>query len=360
VRRERPPSTYDRWVAEQRIPVVRGFFVEDLNTVPVEPWELKGGLGTFVNLDGQEGAHSDGYVCEIPPGKQLKPQKHLYEEIVYVVGGRGATTIWYDEDRKQTFEWQKGSVFALPINTWHQCFNTSGSEPARYYAVTNAPLIMNLFHNQDFVFGDTFRFTDRFKGDEGHFSGDGEFIGERVWQTNFVPDVAAFELRPQPSRGGGVNMSFEIGNGTLTSHSSQFPVGQYKKAHRHGPGANVIIITGQGFSLLWEEGVYPQAKTAHKIDWKPGSLFVPPHLWFHQHFNTGASPARYLALRWNSHNYPLFRISEGQDESVKEGGNQVEFEDEDPTILDLFAGECAKHGANVQMDRFFPNRQVSV
>jgi quercetin dioxygenase-like cupin family protein len=338
-RRERTESTYDKWVKEQNIPIVRGFFVQDLKTVPVAPWEAKGGNGAFLLLDGQEGAHSDGYVAEIPPGGQLKPQKHLYEEIVYVACGRGATTVWYDDHRKQTFEWQQGSVFALPINAWHQFFNTSGDQPARYYAVTNAPLVMNLFHNQEFVFGDSFRFTDRFDADDGHFSGEGDYIGNRVWQTNFVPNVEAFELRPQPERGGGVNMSFDIGNGTLTSHSSQFPVGQYKKAHRHGPGANVIVITGQGFSLLWEEGVYPQASTAHKIDWQAGSLFVPPHMWFHQHFNTGPQPARYLALRWNSHSWPLFHAADGQDQDVKEGGNQVEFEDEDPSILDLFAQE---------------------
>jgi quercetin dioxygenase-like cupin family protein len=351
-------STYDQWVDDQGIPVVRGFFVPDLGQVAVEPWKAKGGLGSFIRLDGQEDALTDGYVCEIPPAGQLQPQKHLFEEMVHVVAGRGATTVWYDEDRKQTFEWQKGSVFALPINAWHQFFNTSGSEPARYYSVTNAPLVMDLFHNLGFVFDDAYRFTDRFEGDDGHFAGDGTFLTDGIWETNFVPDVGGFEVRDTPSRGAARSMAFEVGNSTLTSHISEFPVGGYKKAHRHGPGANVIILNGQGYSLLWEAGAHPEAKTAHKVDWQPGSLLVPPHMWMHQHFNTGPIPARFVALRWNSRKYKLFRYAEGQDISVKDGGNQVEYQDEDPSILDLFAAECEKHGAPVYMSQYFPNRQL--
>ncbi|TMA08394.1 MAG: hypothetical protein E6J89_14870 [Deltaproteobacteria bacterium] len=41
-------DTYRNWQAAQKIPIVRGFFVEDVRAVEVGPWELKGGLGAFI------------------------------------------------------------------------------------------------------------------------------------------------------------------------------------------------------------------------------------------------------------------------------------------------------------------------
>src|SRR4026209_2040632 len=85
-------DTYKEWQAAQPIPVVRGFFVEDLNKVEVEPWDLKGVPCSFVVLDGTGGVN-DGYVCEIPAGGKTKPQKHKYEDMVYVSKGFGAPQV---------------------------------------------------------------------------------------------------------------------------------------------------------------------------------------------------------------------------------------------------------------------------
>ena len=60
----------------------------------------------------------------------------------------------------------------------------------------------------------------------------------------------------------------------------------------------------------------------NRYDWQEGSIVVPPELWFHQHFNASATPARYLALRWGSRKNP-FLTEFKTDESVKEGGDQI-------------------------------------
>ncbi|MDP2645750.1 MAG: cupin domain-containing protein [Desulfobacterales bacterium] len=339
---------YDKWVNEQKIPVVSGYAVEDLNTVAVEPWGRKGGKGAFVILEGAEGV-ADAYVCEIPAGQSLKPQRHLFEEMIYVLSGSGATSMWWDNGQKQTFEWQTGSLFAPPLNVWHQHFNGSGNTPVRYMAVTSAPLMLNLIHNSDFLFQNDFAFTDRFPEEAEYFNpSKGKLHPGRVWESNFIPDVRSLKLHEWIERGaGGSNIRLELSHNTMAAHISEFPIGTYKKAHRHGPAAHVILLNGEGFSLMWPEG-----GSRMKIPWRAGSMLVPPDRWFHQHFNVGSTPARYLALRWNSRKYPMGKAYQ-TDQDVKSGGDQIEYRDQDPGIEAEFKAECAERGVVSKMARFF-------
>src|SRR5207249_1241527 len=98
---------------------IRGYFVKDLTEVALTPWESRGGSGVFVNLEGT-GGFNDAYVCEIAPGTSLNPVKHIYEDSVFILKGRGATTVWVEGKPKQTFEWQERSYFAIPPNAWFQ------------------------------------------------------------------------------------------------------------------------------------------------------------------------------------------------------------------------------------------------
>ena len=354
-------EAYQTFIESEGIPIVTGFFVEDLNTLPLKPWARVGGNGAYVNLDGNGGTN-DAYVCEIPPGKSLNPERHMFEKLIYVLSGRGATALTQG-DREQTFEWGPGAVFSIPVNAPHQHHNGSGAEPVRFVAVTSAPMVMSIFNSTRFVFDNPFEFEERYTS-EKYNTGDGTLwqstTGRHVWETNFVPDVVNFKLFDLPRRGaGGSNVTFELGYNSLASHISQFPVGTYKKAHWHGPGAHVFVLSGQGYSLLWPKDAKRTERT--RVDWKPGSLVVPPNEWFHQHFNGGASPARYLALRWGSHRFSsiagITPDTEGADKSIEEGGSQIEYEIENPAVLDEFEEECLKHGATPQMRGFFPDRK---
>ena len=345
-----PSTTHRCWMESQGIPIYREFSVPNLKEIAVAPWERlgAGAYGAYIIFEGAEDMN-DAHVLEIGPGGTVQPEHHMYEEIFYVLSGRGATTIWNEKGAKRTFEWHEGSMFAIPLNAWHQFFNAQADSAARFYVVSCAPLVMNLYHNHDFLFHIPFDFTDRFDGREDFFDA-GREIGTRVWETNFVEDVRTFPLLEWKERGGGgVNRFFELADSTLTCHVSQFPVGTYKKGHRHGAGANVVIVAGQGYSLLWQEG---REKDRIKIDWSVGSVLVPPNMWFHQHFNTGAEPAKYMAVRWGSRKYPLFKnVGErGKvDISLKEGGNQIEYEDEEPVIRQIFEAELAQNGVECRM-----------
>src|SRR5688500_2749444 len=110
-------NAYEQYQRNEGIPVVRGFAVEDLRTAEAKPWARRGVLGTFVNLDGTGGTN-DAYVLEIPPGKATEPQRQLYEEMVYILDGNGSTQVWYDENKKETLEWKRGSLFVISLNAW--------------------------------------------------------------------------------------------------------------------------------------------------------------------------------------------------------------------------------------------------
>ncbi len=340
---------YEKWAKAEGIPIYEGFGVESLSALELGTWERMGGNGCFLHLKGGEES-TNSYVCEIEPAKNLKPEKHMYEELVLIVQGTGATSIWQEGGPPQTFEWQEGSLFAIPLNAWHQHFNGRSAKPARFVGTTNAPITMNLYHNLDYIFNNNFIFRDRFSGEQGYFNGSGKFydiegLTVKCWETNFIPDVSRFETYELKERGGsGSSVIFEMANGTMASHISEFGVGCYKKAHRHGPGANIIMLRGEGYSLMWQG---EEEKVV--IPWHAGSLFVPPGGWFHQHFNTGKEPARYVALKYSGgHKNPLNKAWRSL-ENVKKGGDQIEYEDEAPEIGAMYRRELAKKGVELRM-----------
>jgi hypothetical protein len=211
---------------------------------------------------------------------------------------------------------------------------------------------MSLFRNMDFVFNNYFAFNDRFDADAESFSGAGvayERKGRHVWDTNVVPDVRTLGLFASKKRGaGGSNIQIELAENSMAVHISEFPVGTYKKAHRHGPGAHVVVIGGEGYSLMWPEGEEPK-----RFNWRDGTVIVPPERWFHQHFNLGGEPARYLAIRAGGAKFgrPWGKDNDmSQEKSIKDGGDQIEYQDEDPKIRRLFEQELAKRGVACRMD----------
>jgi len=341
---------YVEWQKKEGVKVIRDFLFEDLKAIELEPWPRKGGKGAIINIP-NDILTNDCQIVEIGPGGNSEPEHHMYEEIVYILSGRGSTSVWFDEDQKQTFEWTAGSLFVIPLNASYQHFNGSGSEPMKYLAVTDLPPMLRQFRNEEFIFDNYFQFRDRFSGEKGFFAGEGKLYNGRKWRTNFVPDAANLQVHSWKERGaGGSNAMLYLPQANLAAHISQFPVGTYKKAHRHGPGAHLLILSGTGFSLMWREG-----QERRKCDWKVGGMVIVP--WqdcIHQHFNAGAEPARYLALRGAGGGLRPHREAINADVNIKLGGSQIEYEDEDPEIHKLFEAELAAHGAPCKMKAFIP------
>jgi uncharacterized RmlC-like cupin family protein len=329
-------ATYDNFRERDEVPTASMFAISNVAELEVSPWERIGGLGTYVHLDGRGLGNS--MVVEIPAGKELKEQHHFYEETVFVVGGSGRTELWNESGFQSAFNWEKGATFAIPLNVHFKHFNRSTSEPARLFSVTNMPLMMNLLHDTDLIFNFKYDFADRFGPDVIDFTKPAQANSGNTFIGNLVPSAYDVQLPPAPNRGanGGL-LSLDLSNTSLGNHIAEFPSKTYKKAHRHGAGAHVILLTGNGYSLLWK-GEHDEMT---RVDWQPGAVMVPPEKWFHQHFNTGTTPARYLALRFGGGNHGI--IPEYSDpRPTREGGDQIEYEDESPRIKETFEAEIAR------------------
>ena len=339
-------SDYREFRDAEGVPVHTGLAIDDWNALEVGPWDRTGQRGAFVNLYGAEGIN-DLQVHELAPGGRTAELCHRYDQLVYVADGGGFTAVGTGDDER-VFEWERNALFFLPAEVPYRHLNAR-DEPARLVAETPLPELLTLYKDADYLLESSGR--DRSLAD-GYYDADATIVeadhpdrpgGVLSWVANFVPDVLRFErLEDHQARGaGGQSVLFPFPETSMWAHISQFPVGTYKKAHRHAPGANVGVLSGEGFTLLWEEDWDEKVR----IDWSPRTCFTPPARWFHQHFNTGEAPARYFAM----HGPKLGTLEEANLFDYRHPANQIEYPEEDPAIRDLYAAELESRGLESRM-----------
>ena len=352
------PWPYRRWMASVDIPIHKGYYIEDLRTLELGWWKERECNAAFLELAGSEGM-SEIRVTEIPPGKTLPPLNFALDEVVYVVEGRGLTTIWGRDDKtRKTFEWQKHSMFIIPRGHTHQFTNTQGDRPARLLHSNFLPLVMSTLPDPDFFFNNSYQEQNRLDTAEGDFYSpaiaaqiaDPKLTwGVRdLWFGNFFPDMRAWDkLAEHTMRGVGSRAVYvQFPGSEMAAHMSVFGERTYKKAHRHGAAFVIVIPAGEGYSIMWEEG-----KEKQVFPWHEASLIVPPNRWFHQHFNIGEGSARYLAF------HPPVQF-EGWAEKIEDRiRDQIEFADEEPFIRQQFEEALAKKGLTSLMpEEVYTNR----
>jgi len=340
-------SPYAQWMASKDIPIHKGYYMPDLRTIEVAPWAERECNACFLELVGSEG-FAEARVTEIPPARTMPALKFALDEAVYVLEGRGTTTVWSDDGPKRTFEWQKHSLFMLPHGSTHQITNMQGDRPARLLHYNYLPLSMSALPDPSFFFDNPFSGSDTLNTLGGEFYSEAQVVKAKVnpeqkvysgslWYGNFFPDMRAWDkLNPFWGRGaGGTVVSVQFPGSQMSCHMSVFPAQTYKKGHRHGPGYVIVIPAGEGYSIMWQEGQEDQKVI---VPWQEASIFVPPFRWFHQHFNVGTAPARYLAF------HPLPQLMGSGEKIQDRSRDQFEYFNEDPEIRKRFEGEMDKRG----------------
>ncbi len=327
---ERNP--YRAWIKKTKIPTVEGYSILDAQTQEVQPWPEIGGRGLYLNFSGN--VHMDGVIFEIAASKALAPRRQFYEQLIYVLAGRG-TTVFGDGAHQNKVEWGEGSLFTVPMNVLHRHTNSDSQHPARLLAITTFPFMMQVFGSMGLINDLNFSFTDRYDGASNYFS-KSERTQKRWDKTNFVRDIRSSEVIPWEARGkGNASMFWDMGGNTiLEPHMSDFPVGSYKLGHRHPYEAIILTLNGKGFTLFDKDHL--KDSDSMKLDWKAGSVVSPPFYWYHQHFNTGDTRARYFAV--TEGDFPK-RLG------IPLEVEQIEAPQEDPDIKKHFDRERRKAGA---------------
>lgn len=116
------------------------------------PWELarQGVLKHLINEQMNTRMETvDAYMQIIPPGSRSGKHRHLAEECLYVLEGRGYDLHqdcdveidddfhWTPQAEVKRFDWEAGDVIYIPPNTIHQHFNADSHRPARLISSTN-------------------------------------------------------------------------------------------------------------------------------------------------------------------------------------------------------------------------------
>jgi quercetin dioxygenase-like cupin family protein len=367
---KRPQMPYDRFMEEEGIPIYRGIGVKRVQDLPMTAWKRLGGKGSYIQLYGTEGLWGL-YVAEIPAGGALNIEKHLYEKQVFVVEGRGSVEVWgEDPARKQTFEWQKGSLFSIPLNVSHRFVNATNA-PALILCGTTAPNVMNLFDNMRFVFECPFAFTDRFAGEADYFKPKDDIApdpvrGLAMKTTNFIPDIVNAELPLDNRRSPGYRrLEPHMANQRFHLWIGQHETGRYSKAHKHESAAVLICVKGKGYTYTWPEalGMTPwrdgKGDKVLRQDYEPVGLVSAAPMsgdWYHQHFGVSKDPLRLTA--WfgaNNHSalkpgVPGEAMADVWAIDVNKGGKAVPYWLEDEYIRKEFEETLAREGVASRME----------
>jgi gentisate 1,2-dioxygenase len=95
---------------------------------------------------------------------------------------------------------------------------------------------------------------------------------------------------------------------TIGTLVAEVPPGKRSGAHRHIYEETNYVMGGQGYSIIEDQ----------RFDWKKGDTLCIPVFSWHQHFNTGKEPARFLV----HHNRPYM---ENMGFLVAEHGEDADF-----------------------------------
>ncbi len=291
------------------------------------------------------------------PAARAIPQKHIFEEVFYVIDGHGSTQVETYEGKKHTFEWGPKSLFALPLNCRYQHFNGSGTQRARLYSCNNLPLVINLYRN------DAFRVPERREIPRARRQVGLLLRRRRTDPEDPGPPHVGNQLRARPR---GLRTA-EVGQARrrrLQHHVRRWPTARCTPTSRRCRSAPTRRATA---TAPTSTSCAPRAKatrccgTTSRRTWCASTGITASSSRRPTACSTSTStPARSRPAispsPWAACAIPTLAEKRavwlGMDVSVRDGGKQIEYEDQNPKVHPMYLEALAKHGAKSKMGKF--------
>jgi hypothetical protein len=323
-------DAYENWAKAEGPPVHTGFSF-DLNTLATAPWPRFGVNGAFCHLDGRCD-YLTMWLLDIAAGKTTTPQQPMSEAVCHVISGRGTATVETAEG-KQSFDFSPRAVFAIPMNARH---SFKADSATRIAVVSDLRYMLELYRSEKFMFGNPAR-----PAKHGPRAGNNQpvsILNVPTIETDIVADIADCPVQPSPDAGKDVRaMRILPEDSVLGIDVTEIASASYAKAQRLLPGIVTFCISGSGYTTAWIPGETDQ----RRVDWKSGVVFAPGLQMLHQHFNTGANPARLLGVQYGSVRFPMARDKALAFESSPA---RIAITDQDPAVESRFLLEVAQKG----------------
>jgi quercetin dioxygenase-like cupin family protein len=275
----------------------------ELIRMKTHPVKMDPALGAGVARIGEGRIHQmDVTIVEIPSGGKLGARRHLAEEMVYIISGRGYTEIWNRTNgKKERYDWKEGDYLSPTLNSWYQHVNSSPTEPSRLLVISSAPLIRNLFKSEALLTSVDYSFPERW---EKSVAQKPEYVGDeqegalavRMRVGHLLPDLPGRAM--QERRNGVLGITIRPEGDMAQNHIMEMEVREYLSAEENSPGHRHVwetvyfIVDGEGFATLQRQG-----EPERRLDWKAGDLFVVEANEYHLHRARSGGTARVVQVK---------------------------------------------------------------
>ena len=300
---------YQDWLERESVPVVNSRMI-NLFELTLAPWARFGMDGAACHVEGRCD-YLTTFVFELKPGQSSAPARNVHETCTYVLSGSGKSVFTLSDGRSINVEWAAGEAFSAPVNA--SCIHTADAgAPARIVSFTDLRYLMGLYRNEAFLFENAAPMTRR-------------------QNESVAAGLSAPVLKMELVRNRG---SLALAAGSIGCDITELAPHSADPAARQMQGAHLLCLSGSGFSLSFDSETSPLTR----VDWAPGVLIGLPSMSFHQHFNVGDSPARFMKVELGSLTSPIFRSRRSAygDETVYASGSAtISREDERSDVAAL-------------------------